>query len=70
MVPSKGEMNATLLILIGLGCVWLIPNYDQFNYSGRIIVTVTIIIGVLGLLRQSLRKWLQSVVEGASSPSA
>lgn len=63
-------LNVTLLILIGVGCVWLIPNYDQFNYSSRIIATVTIIIGVLGLLSQPLRKWLQSVVEGVSSPSA
>ena len=59
-------LNAALLILIGAGVVWLIPNYDLFSFSNRITVTVTLIIGVLALFGEPMRRWLRSVLEGAT----
>lgn len=57
-------LNTTLLILIGSAVVWLIPNYDLFNFSARITVTVTLIIGVVAWFREPIRRWLRSVLEG------
>jgi len=63
-------LNAMLIILAGAIIVWLIPYYDQFNFSARIVSTLTIILGVTALFNESIRRWLRTAVEGAPSASS